>query len=254
MTSRLITATPVKITLTGPFDSMIRAIRAFKQRPVLHLLTVFFLVLAFVIMTFGMFALRNNNVLLILAMLFTSFVLPMIFAVLTVTKQITELQLNKINYIKYIAAKIWSTNTLQLVFIYILILVALVLGLNLLLMNIESDTLAYTVNAIFKTIFIFLQFISFIAVPANILQGGEAKPFHLLFATFKVILRNFIPCLLFFVISIIIVLVLLESVVILSHLQVLFFYLEIPVLLIFITWFGLACIYLTHKLFAITVN
>lgn len=247
--SNLISPTVIKIV--DVFAAMKNATNIFKQRTVLHLVSVFILVLAFIVMTFGMFLLRNNGILLIIAMIFTSFVLPMIFALLTVTKDITEQNLRKINYFKYISTKLWSSNTLPLIFIYLLILVALVLGLNLLLMNIESETVSTAITVTFKVVFIFCQFISFVAIPSNILVSGKIKPFHLLFATFKVVVRNFIPCLLFFVVNVIIVMLVLQLTRFLASFQPWVIFLDLPILLVIITWFGISCVFLAEQLFAL---
>lgn len=221
--------------------------RIFLKRPLLHLLTTLFLSLWFVVVLFVGKEFQESYILLMICYICFSFILPIIMASLTITNEISSTNLRRVNYFKYIAAKILDSGCLNLIIIYVLIEVAVYLATGLLIQALPSFEVG--ISVLVKVLLICLQIISWVAVPACLSAETVVKPFHLLWYSATAIIKNFIPTLLFVVVNIAILLLLTFAIGSLGYLISAWSILLFMILMwVFISWFGICCAYFSRSI------
>lgn len=214
--------------------------KVFLKRPLLHLLTTLFLSLWFVIILFVGKEFQESYILLMICYMCFSFILPIIMASLTTTNEIASTNLRGVNYFKYIAAKILNSGCLNLIIIYVLIEVAVYLATGLLIQALPSFEVG--ISVLVKVLLIYLQIISWVAVPACLNNENRVRPFHLLWYSCIGIIKNFIPTVLYVVLNIVTLLLLTFVIGSLGYIISAWSILIFMILMwIFLSWFGICC-------------
>lgn len=168
--------------------------------------------------------------------------IPLIMANLAITDKIQAQNITGINYIKYILNILWNSGVLKLIFVCALLQTALYLAsLYVVNTNLSFAQIIYNTLSIASVIF---QIIVFFAVPAKISDQNNIAPFKWLYKILIACLINFIPVILFIIISIITILLI--TLIVPNSMYAIYLFLVLVIL--FMIYFGIVCSKIANKI------
>ncbi|MDD3267180.1 MAG: hypothetical protein PHC75_08410 [Burkholderiales bacterium] len=235
-----------KINVKEIFLAINFGAKSFYQRFFLHFLTTIIVPIMigtlFLVIYYSALILKQDAFILPLSYPLFCMMLPLMMANLAITDRIHTQNITKINYAKYILNTLWNSEVLKLIFICALLQTAVYLAS---LYAINSDiTFAKIIYNVFSIAAIIFQVIIFFAVPAKISDQDNTAPFTLLYKTLIACLKNFIPILLFVIISI--ASILLIALVVPKSIYAI--YLFLVLIILFMILFGIVCNKIANKI------
>lgn len=175
--------------------------------------------------------------------LLATFVLSLIFplSVQAITVSYKQFEDNQEIRLSKSYNQVFSFNGLRLILVYVLLVLFCSFGSNYFFSLVQSESV--TINYVFQSVFIILQFIILLAIPLNVYSKKPIRPFRILFLSLIGLIRNFIPCLTViisaFILLIIAILLAKYLAIVAGKGAIVFYLLE---LWLFVTWLGTTAI------------
>ncbi len=191
---------------------------------------------------------QSSFIIVTIASLGLSLIFPILLAALAIVAR--RLRQQQPVLYRVIVSEFWHGANLRLIFVYALLVLFFSLSCNYLLFLIPEYKLV--LSYALEVILAILQIIMLIAIPLNTQFSG--KPFHVLAYSTRAFVINFVPCMLF----LLMVLLILFGAIALAKLAALLIgtwalIIYVLELWLFVTWLGLATANMSHDLFTINV-
>lgn len=235
-----------KISIKELFLSISSGFKSFYQRFFLHILTTIIIPIAigalFLVVYYSALILKQEAFILPLSYPLFCMMIPLMIANAAITDHIYTQNISGVNYIRYIMNKLWISGVVKLIFTCALLQTAIYLA-SLYVINADLSQ-AKVLYEIFSAISIILQIIILFAVPAKVQTPKDTPPFKWLYKAFVACLRNFIPILLFIVISIITILI----IALIMPKSIYAMYLFLLIIMLFMIFFGIVCNRIANKI------
>lgn len=228
-----------KITVKEIFFAISSGFKSYRQRFFLHTLTTliipFIIGIIFSVVYYSALILKQDAFILPLSYPLFCMMIPLMMANVAITDQIYTQNITGINYIKYIICIIWNKGVLKLIFLCSLLQTAIYLA-SLYVVNTDLSFAKIIYDGL-SIAAVLLQIIIFFAVPAKIDDQNDTPPFKWLCSTIISCLRNFIPILIFIIVSIISILL----IALIIPKSIYAIYLFLLSIVLFMIFFGIVC-------------